>query len=74
MKILNLKIWVFLFLLVGVGNLLMMVDTILTSQDQVFTIFSIRTSKWINVVFYSIVASVLIYTGVYQYEKLSSNK
>lgn len=68
------KIWIYLFLLVGIGNFLMMVDTLLSSGDQAFTIFSIPTNKWIKVVFFATIALFLIYSGVYQNIKMNKNK
>lgn len=74
MKIVNTKIWVYLFLLVGSGNFLMMIDTLLSSGDQAFFIFSIPTSKWMNVAFFAAIAFFLIYSGVYQNKKMKENE
>ena len=73
MKSLNMKLWVYLFFLVGIGNFLMMIDTLLSSGNQAFTIFSIPTNKWINVVFFATIALFLIYSGLYQNKK-NNNK
>lgn len=74
MKSLNMKLWVYLFLLVGVGNFLMMIDTLLSSGNQSFTIFSIPTNKWINVAFFATIALFLIYSGFYQNKKINNNQ
>lgn len=71
MKIINSKIWIYLFLLVGIGNFLMMIDTLLSSGDQAFSIFSIPTNKWTNVAFFATIAFFLIYSGVYQNKKMN---
>ena len=74
MRFARTKIWVYLFLLVGIGNFLMMIDTLLSSGDQSFYIFSIPTSKGINVAFFAAIAFFLIYSGVHQNNKLNENK
>ncbi len=74
MKFVNTKFWVYLFLLVGIGNFLMMIDTLLSSGDQSFTIFSIPTSKGINVAFFAAIAFFLIYSGIYQNKKMNENE
>jgi len=70
----NLKLWVFLFLLVGIGNLLMMIDTLLTDGDQIYSIFSIQTNKAINVAFYALISCFLIYAGIHQNKRLKNGK
>jgi len=74
MKFANTKFWVYLFLLVGIGNFLMMIDTLLSSGDQTFSIFSIPTSKGINVAIFAAIAIFLIYTGVHQNKKMNENE
>ncbi|MGA9269991.1 MAG: hypothetical protein WBV45_05165 [Lutimonas sp.] len=74
MKYLNSKIWSYLFLLVGIGNFLMMIDTLFSSADQTFTILSISTNKWMNVAFFAVIAFFLIYSGIYQNKKFNENK
>ena len=74
MRTLNSKIWIYLFLLVGIGNFLMMIDTLLSSGDQAFSIFSIPTSKWTNVAFFAVIAFFLIFSGVYQNKKINENE
>ena len=74
MKSLNMKLWVYLFLLVGVGNFLMMIDTLLSSSNQSFAIFSIPTNKWVNVAFFATIALFLIYSGLYQNKKINNNQ
>lgn len=74
MKFSNSKIWVYLFLLVGIGNFLMMIDTLLSSGDNAFTIFTIPTNKWMNVAFFGAIALFLIYSGVYQNKKMNEDK
>ena len=74
MRLVKSKIWVYLFLLVGMGNFLMMIDTLLSSGDQAFSIFSIPTSKGINVAFFAAIGLFLIYSGFYQNNKMNENK
>ena len=74
MKVINMKIWVYLFLLVGMGNLIMMIDTILSEPDQNFSVFSIHTGKWINVAYYGAIALFLIYLGFNENKKMNQNE
>ena len=67
----NSKLLVYLFLFVGIGNFLMMIDTILSKNDEIFMIFSVPTNKVVNIVFYATVASFLIFTGIYQNKKIN---
>lgn len=74
MKKKNLQLWLYLFLLVGIGNLLMMIDTLLSDPDQTFSLFSVRTSKTINVVFYALISCFLIFVGIHQNKQLKNRK
>ena len=74
MRFVKTKLWVYLFLLVGIGNFLMMIDTLLSSGNQSFSIFSIPTSKGINTAFFAVIAFFLIYSGVYQNKKMNENE
>lgn len=64
----------FLFLMVGIGNFLMMVDVLLSDADQSYSIFSIPTSKGVNAAFYALISCFLIYTGIQQNRKLNNQK
>lgn len=70
----TLKVWSFLFLLVGIGNFLMMIDILLSDGEQAYSILSVSTSKGISVVFYAIVSCFLIFAGIYQNRKLNKQK
>lgn len=74
MKLINMKIWVYLFLLVGIGNFVMMIDTILSEPDQTFSVFSIPTGKWINVGYYGTIALFLIYLGFNENNRINQNE
>ncbi len=54
-----------LFLGIGVVNLLFLLDTILTDTKDEFLIFSIESSKTINIIYYFILSAILIFTGIY---------
>ena len=60
---------VYLFLFVGIGNLLMMIDTLLTDKDEAYHLFSYTTSKAFNASFYALVTVFLIYAGMLQHRK-----
>lgn len=62
----------FLFLMVGIGNFLMMVDVLLSDAGQAFTLFSLPTSKGVNVAFYALISCFLIYTGIQQNRRLNN--
>jgi predicted transporter len=74
MKIQNLKIWSFLFLLVGVGNFLMLVDILLSDGEDSYSLLSITTSKAINASFYALMSCFLIFAGIYQHRRLNNQK
>jgi len=70
----NLKVWIFLFLFVGIGNFLMMIDVLLSDREQVFSVLSFPASKLVSAAFYALVSCFLIYTGVHQNRKLKNQK
>ncbi len=74
MKIQNLQIWSFLFLLVGIGNLLMLIDILLSDGEDSYSLLSITTSKAINATFYALMSCFLIYAGIYQHRRLNNRK
>ena len=63
------KFLVYLFLFVGIGNLLMMIDILLTDQSEAYHLFSYSTSKEINTAFYALISIFLIYAGALQHKK-----
>ena len=65
------KFLVYLFLFAGSGNLLMMIDTLFTDQNQAYYLFSMSTSKGINMAFYGFVSLFLIYAGIIQQKKIN---
>jgi hypothetical protein len=66
----NRKYLAYLFLAVGLLNVISLLDTILSDPNISFTIFSIPTSKTINIVFYAILSLILIYAGIGEYKKI----
>ena len=74
MKIQNLKIWSFLFLLVGVGNFLMLVDILLSDGEDSYSLLAIATIKAINASFYPLMSCFLIFAGIYQHRRLNNQK
>ena len=54
----------YIFLIVGILNLVFLVDTIFTEAQVDFYIFSIKTSKSINMVYYAIISVLLFLTGL----------
>ena len=63
----------FVFLSIGILNLIFLVDTIVTDPIEEFKIFSLKSSKTINILYYFIVAMILIGTGFY-YRKRDQTK
>jgi len=74
MKKKTLKVLSFLFLLVGIGNFLMMIDILLSDADQSYSIFSIPSNKGVNAAFYALISCFLIFTGIHQNRKLNHQK
>jgi predicted transporter len=68
------KVLGFLFLLVGIGNFLMLVDILLSDAEQSYSLLSVPTSKGINAAFYALMSCFLIYAGIYQNRKLNNHK
>jgi len=54
----------YIFLIVGILNLVFLVDTIFTEAQVDFYIFSIKTSKSINMMYYAIISVLLFLTGL----------
>ena len=63
----------FVFLSIGILNLIFLVDTIVTDPIEEFKIFSLKSSKTINILYYFIVAMILIGAGFY-YRKRDQTK
>ena len=68
------KLLGYLFLTVGILNFIMMIDTILTDKNQSFSIFSYSTGKEINIAFFAIIGSFLIYLCFSQNKNLKKNE
>ena len=66
----NKKLLMYLFLIVGFGNMLMLIDTLLTDTGHSFTLFSLPTNKLINSLFYAFIAGFLLYMGIDQMKKI----
>jgi len=54
----------YIFLIVGILNLVFLVDTLITDAHVDFYIFSLKTSKSINVMYYAIISVLLFLTGL----------
>ncbi len=55
----------YVFLCVGILNFIILVDVILTEPDTGFSIFSIVTTKEINIIYYAVICIILLFSGVY---------
>lgn len=55
----------YVFLIVGILNFIFLVDTILTDPEIEFSIFSIVTTKTINIIYYGVVCVFLLFAGIY---------
>ena len=55
----------YIFLYVGILNFVFLVDVILTDPENGFSIFSIVTTKTINIIYYAVICIILLFTGVY---------
>lgn len=74
MKKKNVKLLSFMFLLVGTGNFLMLVDILLSDSEQSYSLLSVPTNKGINVAFYALMSCFLIFAGIYQNRKLKNRE
>ena len=54
----------YIFLSVGILNLVFLLDTMFTEANVDFYIFSIKTSKSINIMYYAIISLFLFLTGI----------
>ena len=54
----------YVFISVGILNLVFLVDTIFTEANVDYYIFSIKTSKSINIMYYAIISLLLFLTGI----------
>lgn len=59
-----------LFVAAGLLNSVSLLDTILTDGNQSFSLFSIHTSKSINILFYALLSIVLFYAAVDQHKRM----
>lgn len=70
----NRKYLAYLFLAVGFLNVISLFDTILSDPSISFSIFSIQTTKTINISFYAILSFILFYAGIGEYKKMNHKK
>ncbi len=67
----------YIFLIVAILNLVFFVDTIFTKANVDYYIFSIKTSKSINLIYYAIISLLLLLTGtiiLYRNHQKNKNK
>ena len=67
----------YIFLVVAILNLVFFVDTIFTKANVDYYIFSIETSKSINLMYYAVISLLLFLIGViilYQNHQKNKNK
>ena len=67
----------YIFLLVAILNLVFFVDTIFTKANVDYYIFSIETSKSINLMYYAVISLLLFLIGaiiLYQNHQKNKNK
>jgi len=62
-----------LFFTIGLINLIFLFDTILTDPKEEFSIFSLPTSKNLNMVYYIVFSAILICAGIV-FLKTNNNK
>jgi hypothetical protein len=55
-------------------NLLFLVDTLMSDQKESFSIFSIRTSKTMTILYYSVFAIILIGAAIYYIKSNNAKK
>lgn len=55
----------YVFLCVGIINLVFLLDTIVTHPENEFSLFSIATNKKTNIIYYGIIGGFLSFTGIY---------
>jgi hypothetical protein len=55
----------YVFLCIGILNFVFLVDTILTDPEIEFSIFSIATTKTINIIYYGVICTILLLAGIY---------
>jgi len=67
----------YIFLIVAILNLAFFIDTIFTKANVDYYIFSIKTSKSINLMYYAIISLLLLLTGaiiLYRNHQKNKNK
>jgi hypothetical protein len=67
----------YIFLVVAILNLVFFVDTIFTKANVDYYIFSIKTSKSINLMYYAVISLLLFLIGaiiLYQNHQKNKNK
>jgi hypothetical protein len=55
----------YVFLCVGILNFVFLVDTILTDPEIEFSVFSMATTKTINIIYYGVICLILFFAGAY---------
>jgi len=61
----------YLFLMVGLMNIISLLDILFSERNISYTIFSFPTSKEINIAFYAILSILLFYAGIGQYRRIN---
>ncbi len=67
----------YIFLIVAILNLVFFVDTIFTKANVDYYIFSIKTSKSVNLMYYALISLLLFLSGaiiLYQNHQKNKNK
>ncbi|MCA0932984.1 hypothetical protein LCM02_11020 [Lutimonas saemankumensis] len=57
------NILAYIFLIVGILNIILFIDTILTDSGAEYQFLSVRTNKTINSVLYGLIAAFLLIAG-----------
>ena len=55
----------YVFLSIGILNFVFLVDTIFTDPETHFSIFSMVTTKTINIMYYGVICTILFAAGIY---------
>ena len=61
----------YLFLLVGIMNIISLLGILFSDNNISYTIFSFPTSREINIAFYALLSILLLYAGIGQYRSIN---
>lgn len=64
----------YVFFAIGIVNLIFLFDTMFTNPMEGFSIFSIKTSKTLNLFYYFLVFIILMGAGIYNFRRAHCNK